>query len=58
MLKLFTLPRGGSIAVNPDQVLYVTEDPLGLGSMIKFEDDSQLVTEGYLETIARLNEKK
>ncbi len=56
MLKLFTLPRGNSIAINPDQVLYVTEDPDG--SIIKFEDDSQMVTERYLETIARLNERK
>lgn len=56
MLKTFTLPRGGSIAINPDQVLYVIEDPQG--SMIKFDDDSQLVTESYSETIARLNEKK
>ena len=56
MLKIFTLPRGGSIAINTDQVLYVIEDQYG--SMIKFDDDSQLVTESYLETITRLNEKK
>ena len=56
MLKMFTSPKGGSIAVNPDLVIMVTEEDNG--TMLKFSIGSQLVSEPYLEVIARLNEKK
>jgi len=56
MVKLFTNPKGQSIAVNPDLVIMVTEEDNG--TMLKFSIGSQLVTESFLEVIARLNEKK
>lgn len=56
MVKLFTNPKGQSIAVNPDLVIMVIEEDNG--TMLKFSIGSQLVTESYLDVIAKLNEKK
>lgn len=56
MLKLFTNPKGESIAINPEFVIMVTEEDNG--TMMKFSIGSQLVKEEYLEVISRLNEKK
>jgi hypothetical protein len=56
MVKLFTNPKGQSIAVNPELVIMVTEEDNG--TMLKFSIGSQLVTENFLDVIARLNEKK
>ena len=56
MVKLFTNPRGETVAVNPDMVIMVTEEVNG--STIKFSTGNQLVSEPFLEVVARLNEKK
>ena len=56
MLKLFTTPKGVSIAINPDLVICVVDDENGC--MIKFESGTQMVSDPYLEVIAKLNEKK
>lgn len=57
MLKFFTTPKGVSIAINSDSVLYVEDNENGclirLGQTI-----TEMVTEPYLEVVARLNEKK
>lgn len=56
MMKIFTSPKGASIAINPEFVIMVTEEDNG--TMLKFSIGSQLVKEEYLEVITRLNEKK
>ena len=56
MVKMFTNPKGQTIAVNPELVIMVTEEDSG--TMLKFSIGSQLVTETFVEVIARLNEKK
>lgn len=55
MLKLFTNPKGQSIAINPDNVLMVAEEENG--TSIRLPYGTQLVAEPYLEVVARLNEK-
>lgn len=54
MLKLFTNPRGQSIAINPDNVLMVTEEDNG--TSIRLVSGTQVVAEPYLEVVALLNE--
>ena len=57
MVKLFTNPRGETIAVNPELVIIVTEEPNG--ASIKFHGGgTQIVSESFLEVVAKLNEKK
>ena len=56
MVKMFTNPRGETIAVNPELVIMVTEETNG--SIIEFASGKQLVSETFLEVVARLNEKK
>jgi hypothetical protein len=56
MVKLFTNPRGETIAVNPELVIMVTEETNG--SIIEFASGKQLVAEPFLEVVAKLNEKK
>lgn len=57
MLKFFTTPKGVSIAINSDAVLYVEDNENGclirMGQTI-----TEMVIEPYLEVVARLNEKK
>ena len=55
MLKLFTNPKGQSIAINPDNVVLVTEEENG--TSIRCTTGVQLVAESYLEVVGRLNEK-
>jgi len=57
MLKLFTTPKGVSIAINTDAVLYVEDNENGC--LIRLgQNVTEMVTEPSLEVIARLNEKK
>lgn len=57
LFKYFTdKDSNNSIAVNPNNVLYVKE--LGIGTTISFVDGSYvLVKELYLETVTRLSEQ-
>ncbi len=57
MLKLFTTPKGVSIAINTDAVLYVEDNENGC--LIRLgQNVTEMVTEPYLEVVARLNEKR
>ena len=57
MLKFFTdKDTQQSVAVNPDSIRVVCD--LGIGPKIVFIDSSYLVvTEPFLEVVARLNER-
>lgn len=58
MLKFFVdKDTQQSVAVNPESVKVVREVPMG--PKIIFNDGSYIiVTDSYLETVSRLNEKK
>jgi len=55
-LKLFQdKSTNTSVAVNPDQVVYVADSPVG--TVIRLTGERVInVTDTYLDTVARLNE--
>jgi hypothetical protein len=53
--EFFTRPDGKSISINTDYIISVIEN--GDGVLLNLATGSQTVTEPYLETIARLNQK-
>ena len=58
MLKYFVdKDTQQSVAINPDAVRFVRE--MAVGPKVVFNDGSYvIVTEGFPETVAKLNEKK
>lgn len=56
MLKIFQLLKGGSVAINPLQVLLVT-DMANHTQVIMSDGGTTQLREQYLEVVARLSER-